>query len=94
MARRIPSLFLKSALLAFESQQVIALRMMRIAAGGATAKREMRRMVSEKVQTATQTGLAASMSIASGKSVATVAGTTLTRYRARVRKNRSRLMKG
>ena len=37
-----------SARLAFEAQQVIALRMMKIAAGGAAAQAEITRMFSEK----------------------------------------------
>ncbi len=39
-------------MLAAESQQVIWLRTMRLAAGGAGAKREARRMVQEKVMAA------------------------------------------
>jgi hypothetical protein len=39
----------KTALLALEAQQVIALRLMKIAAGGPAADRESRRMVLEKV---------------------------------------------
>ena len=44
------SLSSKTAMLALEAQNVIALRSMRIAAGGALAKSEATCMVTEKVQ--------------------------------------------
>jgi hypothetical protein len=40
----------QTAMLALEAQSVIALRLMRIAAGGALARSETSRMVTEKVQ--------------------------------------------
>ncbi len=43
------SLFFKTVQLGFEAQNVIALRMMRLAAGGATAQREASRMITDKI---------------------------------------------
>jgi hypothetical protein len=43
------SLALKTIQLGYEAQSVITLRMMRFAAGGATAQTEARRMIADKV---------------------------------------------
>ena len=48
------SLTLRGAWLAMEAQQVIALRMMKLAMGGPAAKREARPMVAEKAGAATK----------------------------------------
>lgn len=72
-------------MLAAESQQVIWLRTMRLAAGGAKAKSEARRMVSEKVLAA---GLESGRLI-SGAS----ADSVVKRYRTKVKANVRRLSK-
>lgn len=90
----IPQLYvlcMQSALLIFEMQQVMALRMMRVAAGGALAPREARRMVSEKALATAQIGFAAAMSAAGGDSNITTAQGAVRGYRARVRGNYRRL---
>ena len=93
MARRIPSLFLKSALLAFESQQVIPLRMMRIAVGGAAAKGRCAGWSRRRCKPPPgRDWPRARRSLREKRR--TVAGATITRYRAKVRKNRARLIKG
>ena len=69
--------------LGVEAQQVMWLRTMRIAAGGAAGKREAVRMVSEKVSAAGEAG----MKIAAGKGAAGVVGS----YRKKVKANRRRL---
>lgn len=72
-------------LLAAESQQVMWLRYLRLAAGGSRASAESRRMVSEKITVAAQAGLGVMLGDGSGRVVA--------RYREKVRANRRRLSK-
>ncbi|MBM3563315.1 MAG: hypothetical protein FJX16_10050 [Alphaproteobacteria bacterium] len=55
---------LKMSLLA---NQVIGLRLMKIAAGGAHGKRESQLMVSEKIEAAAEASVEAAMSVASGR---------------------------
>jgi hypothetical protein len=71
------------AMLAVESQQVIGLRFLKLAAGGPRASAEAQRMVSEKVAAATQ----AAAGIVMGESSTRV----MKRYRKKVRANRRRL---
>ncbi|MBX3525724.1 MAG: hypothetical protein KF904_05915 [Rhodoblastus sp.] len=71
-------------MLALEAQEVIALRMARLALGGpAVAARETRRMVSEKAVAAVETGL----HLATGGSPQKV----VRNYRRKVQANRDRL---
>jgi hypothetical protein len=72
-------------LLTVESQHVIWLRILKLAAGGASASAEAHRMVTEKVTAAAQIGTG----LALGGSPAKVIG----RYRRKVRANRRRLTK-
>lgn len=71
-------------MLAMESQQVIALRMMRFALGGPGVGREARRMVSEKAQAAVETGF----HLAAGGAPHRVVRS----YRRKVQANRDRLV--
>jgi hypothetical protein len=79
--------------LGLEASAVIGLRTMKIAAGGAAAQAEARRMVSEKVdagltlQTMALTG-------GLGFTPHAAAAKTLAHYRRKVRANRRRLSKG
>jgi hypothetical protein len=77
------SLAVETALLAMEAQQVIGLRLMKIAAGGAAAQAEIARMLLEKSATAAETGL----TVATGGSARKV----VKRYRSRVKANARRL---
>jgi 2-iminoacetate synthase ThiH len=72
-------------LLAAESQQVIALRMMKLAAGGTSANDEVQLMTSEKVTAMTEAG-AKLMAGGSADSV-------VSDYRRKVRANIKRLTK-
>lgn len=75
-----------ATLLAFESQQVIGMRLVKLSAGGAAAQVEAQRMVSEKIMAAGE----AALLVASGGSTArVVAG-----YRRKVRANARRLSRG
>ena len=77
------SLWFKMAMLAVESQGVIAQRMMVMAAGGPAAHREARLMVNEKVAALAE----ANASLVSGHSPASV----VARYRQHVGANSRRL---
>jgi hypothetical protein len=70
-------------MLAFESQQVVALRLMHLANGGPSALREAERMVSEKVVAAVES--AVRVSIGQGPDH------ILRSYRRKVQANRDRL---
>ncbi len=70
-------------MLAIESQQVVALRLARLALGGPGATREANRMVSEKAVAAVETGL----HLAAGGAAHNVVKS----YRSKVRANRDRL---
>ena len=86
------SLGLQSAKLAIEAQQVVALRMARLAAGGPNAYREATRMVTEKVAAfaaAQRVMLGAAGTDKNGKTSKKV----LALYRRRVAANKRRLSK-
>jgi hypothetical protein len=72
-------------MLAIESQQVIALRMMRMAGGGPKAQREANRLVAEKLTAATHATTRLMMGDTPDKVVRA--------YRTRVRRNARRLSK-
>ena len=73
----------KAALLAYEAQQVMILRSVKLALGGRAAKREATRMVSEKAAAAAEIGV--KFMIRPSMDVAVKA------YRGKVRKNLRRL---
>jgi hypothetical protein len=80
-------------LLGVEASSVITLRALKIAAGGAAAAVETRRMVSEKIEA----GLALqalAMTGQLGLTAHSAATKTLAHYRRKVRANRRRLTKG
>ena len=72
-------------LLTLEAQQVIAMRMMKLALGGAKGAKEASRMVSEKALAAGEAGL----KLAGGRSGHSV----VKHYRRKVRANHRRLAK-
>ena len=76
-------LSIDTAMLAFESQAVIGLRMVKLAGGGAAAQAEMQRMVGEKMLAA---GEIAMLMASGGSTQSVVSG-----YRRKVRENRIRL---
>jgi hypothetical protein len=79
--------------LGLEASQVIGLRTMKIAAGGAAGQAEAERMIAEKIdaslalQTMAMTG-------ALGASPASASARALAHYRRKVQANRRRLAKG
>ncbi len=81
---------MQSTMLAIESQQVIALRMAKMAFGAPDAQREAELMVSEKVQAMVDSGQMMMKAALVGQPDMG-AGKVLNRYRTTVRANRKRL---
>jgi hypothetical protein len=79
------------ARLGFEAQHVMALRLARLAMGGAPATREASRMVSEKAAAGLNAQFAAALSMVSGRGFDHAAGQALGVYKRAVRRNRRRL---
>jgi len=72
-------------------QRVVALRMMRMAAGGPQASKEAHRMVAEKVAAAGEAQMAAFLALATGARPATAAKRARSRIHRTVRANKRRL---
>jgi hypothetical protein len=81
------SLF-EAARFGWEVQCVIALRLMRLAGGGALAQREATRMTSEKAAVVPIAQIAAATALATGRKPTRAAFKS---YRSAVRRNRRRL---
>jgi len=77
--------------LGFDAQNVIALRMMRFATGGARGQSEARRMVTEKIAAGVEAQATAVSGAITGQSDAVVAGKVLRVLQKRVRANKRRL---
>ena len=101
MARRNSSWFgpswfgvsMSAMQLGVEAQSVIALRMMKMAAGGAAAETEVRRMISEKTEAALDAQLQIGRSAMSGR-LDLAPARAIALYRRRVRANQRRLRAG
>jgi hypothetical protein len=85
------ALTFKTMQLGFEAQNVIALRMMRFAAGGASGQSEARRMVTEKIAAGVEAQAAVASGAITGQSDTVVAGKLLRVLQKRVRANKRRL---
>ena len=85
------TLAFKTIELGIEAQSVIALRMMRLATGGARGRTEATRMVAEKVGALAEAQTAAGAAILTGRRPKIVAGKVLNAYKKRVSANRRRL---
>jgi hypothetical protein len=85
------SFSLKVWQICLEAQCVIALRVLRLAAGGARAEAEASRMATEKILAAGQAQAAAATATMRGHKKHVVAGKALNIYGKRVRANRRRL---
>ena len=79
-----------AAQLGAAAQTVIMLRMIKLAKGGAGARREAKRMVDEKIAAALHASSEAARCILAGKATQ-IPACTLDLYRARVRRNLRRL---
>jgi hypothetical protein len=85
------SIMCKTVQLGVEAQSVIALRMMRLAAGGAAASTEANRMIAEKVAAGIETQAVVASGLVSGHRDTVVAGKVLRGVKKRVRANKRRL---
>jgi len=81
----------KAFQLGVEAQGVIALRMMRLASGGAAGEAEMSRMVIEKTAAVAEAQVTAAAAVMAGQKDHVVAGKALRVFRKRVRANKRRL---
>lgn len=86
-------LSMQAAVTGFEAQNVMALRFMRFAAGGALAQSEASRMIAEKILALGEAQSAATLATIKGDKSDRVATRVLRVYKRRVRKNRRRLAK-
>jgi hypothetical protein len=80
--------------LGLEVQHVIAMRMLRISAGGSVARAEASRMVTEKLTAGAAAHAAALTALLGGKGVEAAAIEALVPIRRTVRANRRRLGRG
>lgn len=85
------ALTFKTIQLGFDAQSVIALRMMRLASGGAGSKAEMSRMATEKASAIAESQIAAAAAVMTGRQDHVVAGKVLNVLGKRVRANKRRL---
>lgn len=89
----LTKLFSDSIAMSVAANQVIGLRLMRIAMGGAHGERESKLMVSEKFEAAAEASMEAAMSVATGQPHR-APGRALAAYKKRVNRNLRRLSKG
>jgi hypothetical protein len=75
----------------FEVQSVIALRLIKIAAGGAGSNAEVARMVTEKVKALADAQTAGAGAVAQGKNIKVATKRAMTPIKRRVRANHRRL---
>jgi flagellar biosynthesis regulator FlbT len=85
------ALAFKAAQMTAEAQSVIALRMLRLAAGGSRMEAETTRMVTEKIAAAAEANVAAAVAALGGRSHHVIANKALKVIRKRVRANKRRL---
>jgi hypothetical protein len=85
------TLGLKTIQMGVEVQSVIALRMLRLAAGGARMEAEVTRMITEKPAAAAEAQAVAAVAAMKGHPQHVVAGKTLKVFKKRVRANKRRL---
>ncbi len=86
--------WIDAATLGFEAQSVIAMRLLKIAAGGPAADAECELMVAEKFAAAASAQDAATAALADGESFHTAAARALAPVRRRVHANHVRLTDG
>jgi len=87
---RLP-VILKTMQLGLEAQNVAVLRMMRLAAGGARAQGEARRMIFEKVAAGIEAQTVAASGLATGQKDTVTASKVVRVLKRRVRANKRRL---
>jgi hypothetical protein len=85
------ALTLKSFQLGLDAQSVVALRMLRLASGGAHSQDEFSRMFGEKIVALAEAQMVTAAALMSGQEDHVVAGKALNVFRKHVRANRRRL---
>jgi hypothetical protein len=85
--------WIDAALFSLDVQAVVAMRLMKIAAGGPDGRTECTRMVLEKFETAAAAQTAGALALADGKSVEAATELATVPVKQRVRANRQRLMR-
>jgi len=83
--------YFRVAQTAWDANAVVAMRMMRLASGGAVSKREMQRMVTEKAFAIAQAQTIAAARLMTGGGVEAASRSAANVYRRKVRANRRRL---
>jgi hypothetical protein len=83
--------YFRAAQAGLDAYAVIAMRLMRLAAGGALAQREAQRMVAEKVGASFTAQSAAAAAMMQGRGPKSAANAAANIYRRTVRANRRRL---
>ncbi|MGD9542732.1 MAG: hypothetical protein AB7F41_11915 [Methylocystis sp.] len=86
-------LFSDALKMSLAANQVIGLRLIKIATGGARGRRESKLMVEEKIRAAADASMEAAMSVAAGQPHL-AANRALSVYSKRVNRNLRRLKKG
>jgi hypothetical protein len=85
--------WLDAMIFGFEVQSVIALRLLKIAAGGVESDAERTRMVTEKVKALADAQSAGALALAQGKSMKAATKRAMTPIKRSVRANHRRLTK-
>jgi hypothetical protein len=87
------NLWVEAAQLSLDVQAVIAMRLMKIAAGGRGSGTECTRMVMEKFETGAAAQTAGALALAKGKSLEAATELAMVPVKRRVRANRLRLVR-
>ena len=83
--------YVRSAQVGWDANVVVAMRLMRLAVGGALAQREAQRMVAEKVTAIAEAQAAATTKMIMGGGMAAATKSASSVYQRKVRANRRRL---
>lgn len=83
--------WMDAATLTLDAQAVIAMRLMKIAAGGSEGGIECGRMAVEKIDAMSEAQTAAALALAAGRSLAEAADLAIAPIKRRVLANRARL---
>jgi hypothetical protein len=81
----------RAAVLGLEAQTVIALRLMRLAAGGNSSRTEAMHMVTDKIAALAEVQIIGATAFVTGQSAQIVVSKTLRNYKKRIGANRRRL---
>jgi hypothetical protein len=85
--------YVRLAQIGWDANAVVAMRMMRLASGGALAQREVQRMVAEKGIAIAEAQAAAAAKMIMGAGIVGAAKSASNVYRRKVRANRRRLVR-